>query len=345
MKKRDYYEILGVKKQASANDIKKAYRKLAKELHPDVNPDNKEAEEKFKEISEAYEHLSDSDKKAKYDQFGHEPMGHRRGGVDMNEVFRGFAQHFHQKPIRVGNNLNIVIKLTLEEIYSGVTKTYKYKRRVSCKPCSGQGGHDLHECDICDGSGQIMRTYRTPLGYVQQGEPCTACDSTGTTYKMECSSCKGSGLTEVEEIAELEIPSGVQDGNGYVLAGKGDGIKGGQQGNLHCKFMELPHKVFVRNGNDLKMNLKLTYPQLILGDKVEIETIEGKKIRISISELSAVGTNLKIASKGLILLGKDESSRGDLVITLGIDIPKTIDDETKALIIELKEKMNQNKTS
>lgn len=339
MKKRDYYEVLGVTKKASANDIKKAYRKLAKELHPDVNPDNKEAEEKFKEVSEAYEHLSDTDKKAKYDKFGHisGPQNHR----DMHSQFRDMFSRFHQqRSVRVGQHLSIVIKLTLEEVYSGVTKTYKYNRFVSCTDCKGHGGHDIHDCDICNGSGEVMRTYKTPIGYVQQGEPCSACDSTGVVYKKDCNTCKTTGLVQIEEIAELEIPIGVQDGIELGAKGKGNGIKSGIEGDLHCRIMILPHKVFVRNGNDLRMNLKLTYPQLILGDKIEIETIEGKKIRIGVSELSEVGTNLKIASKGLIPMGKDESSRGDLIIILGISIPKVIDDETKALIVNLKEKLD-----
>jgi len=342
MKKRDYYEILGVTKESSANDIKKAYRKLAKELHPDVNPNNTDAENKFKEVSEAYEHLSDKQKRAHYDRMGHMSGPNRQ---DMDNQFNDIFRYSQQRPIRTGNNLSVIIKLTLEEIYSGVTKTYKYTRDVKCNVCEGHGGHDVHDCPTCHGMGEIARMYKTPFGVIQQGELCYSCHGTGETTKTPCGTCHGTGLEKEETTVELEIPSGVTNNITVAMNGKGNAIKGGTYGNLHCTVMELPHKVFIRNGNDLRMNLKLTYPQLILGDKVEIETIGGKKIRITIAELSNIGTNLKIASKGLIPLGETESKRGDLIITLGLDIPKEIDDETKSLIIDLKTKMDASKIS
>lgn len=338
MNKRDYYEVLGVTKKASENEIKKAYRKLAKELHPDVNPNNEEAESKFKEVSEAYEHLSDKDKKAHYDQFGHKPQG-GRGGFDMSEVFRGFGQAFNQ-PTRKGQNLRVNIKLTLEEIYSGVKKSYKYTRDVSCTTCNGHGGHDVHDCNICNGAGQIIRQINTPIGVMQQQMPCHGCHGIGQKYTTECSTCKGSGLKKAEEIAELELPSGLDESMEFALAGKGNAIKAGTYGDLYCSFTVLPHKVFVRNGNDLKMKLKLQYHQLVLGGKVDIETIEGTKIRIKINELSDAETILKIAGKGLKPYGKD--SRGDLIITLGLLVPKDMSDDAKELVIKLKELADGN---
>lgn len=337
MNKRDYYEILGIAKTSSSNDIKKAYRKLAKEFHPDKNPNNKEAEEKFKEISEAYEVLSDKDKKQKYDKFGHTD-GNQMSYTE--DIFNQFRHHF-SRPMRYGQNLRVNIKLTLEEVFSGVKKTYKYMRDVHCNDCDGHGGHDTHDCNVCNGSGHVMKMFRTPLGVIQQTGICESCNGDGVAYTTECNTCKGSGLKKEEEIAELEIPSGIEDGMVSQIVSKGHAVKSGGYGDLHCHFTVLPHKVFVRNGNDLKMKLKLTYPQLILGDKVEIETIEGAKIRITINELSDAETTLKIAGKGLKLFNNNKV-RGDMFITLGVSIPKNIDDETKDIVVKLKEKLNGN---
>ena len=342
MNKRDYYEVLGVTKKASENEIKKAYRKLAKELHPDVNPNNKEAEDKFKEVSEAYEHLSDKDKKAHYDQFGHQQQGGRRGGFnmhDMGEVFRGFSHIFNQ-PTRRGQNLRVNIKLTLEEVYAGVKKSYKYLRDVSCTTCDGHGGHDVHDCEICGGAGQVIRQIKTPIGVMQQQMPCHGCHGIGLKYTTECNTCKGSGLKKEEEVAELELPTGIDETMEFSIAGKGNGIKSGIEGDLLCSFTILPHKVFVRNGNDLRMKLKLQYHQLVLGGKVDIETIEGTKIRIKINEFSDAETILKIAGKGLKHYGKE--TRGDLIVTLGLLVPKDMSDDAKELVIKLKELADGN---
>jgi molecular chaperone DnaJ len=338
MSKRDYYEVLGLSKTATADEIKKAYRKLAKEFHPDKNAGDKEAEEKFKEISEAYEHLSDENKKAKYDRFGHS------GGNDTGfnpfrtrnpfSGFNPFGNDFTQTQ-RVGANMSLLLKLSLEEIFNGVKKTYKYTRNVSCHTCEGHGGTDVHECSTCNGSGSVTQVYNTPIGYVQQQSTCTICDGVGKTYKTKCNTCNGSGLEKKEETIEVEVPAGVQEGMTFVMSGKGHGVKSGIEGDLHIKVMELPHSVFTRNGADLKMNLKLSYPQLVLGDKVEIETIENSKIRISVPEGSDVGSNLRIPNKGTKIYGKE--GRGDLIINLGVDIPKKPSDKLKSAIIDLKE--------
>jgi molecular chaperone DnaJ len=175
------------------------------------------------------------------------------------------------------------------------------------------------------------------MGTFQTTHPCPSCESTGTKYKTECGTCKGSGLTSKTEALEVDVPAGVQDGMTFVMQGKGQGIKSGVNGDLHIRVIELPHKVFTRVGADLKMNLKLSYPQLVLGDKIEIETIEGNKIRMNVPEYSDVGSNLRVPFKGTRLYGKD--NRGDLIVTLGVEIPNDIDDETKEIIINLKEKL------
>jgi molecular chaperone DnaJ len=175
------------------------------------------------------------------------------------------------------------------------------------------------------------------MGVFQTTQPCPSCDATGTKYRTPCNTCNGSGLNNVKETVEVTVPAGIQNGMTFVMEGKGQGIKSGQSGDLHIKIIELPHKVFTRIGADLKMNLKLSYPQLVLGDKVEIDTIEGNKIRMSVPEYSDVGTNLRVPFKGVSVYGKE--GRGDLIVTLGIEIPKALDDEAKEAVINLKEKL------
>jgi molecular chaperone DnaJ len=329
MAKRDYYEVLGLNKSATTDEIKKSYRKLAKELHPDKNGGSKEAEDKFKEVSEAYEVLSDKDKKGNYDRFGH-------NGSRMNQQSRYQHTNFTRQH-RTGNDMQLLVKLTLEEIYNGVKKTYKYKRNDKCGDCNGIGGHDSHDCADCGGSGVVLQTFNTPFGQISQPIPCFTCEGMGITYDRQCTTCHGSGVKQVEETIEVEIPSGVVEDMVFVMSGKGHGVKGGDNGDLHIKIHELLHNTYLRSGNDLKMTLKLQYPQLILGGKVDIDTIDGGKIRVSIPEYSDVGSQLRIQNKGLKAFNSE--SRGDVLITLGVDIPKTLDDDTKALIIDLKEKL------
>ena len=325
MVKKDYYEVLGVKKTASSEEIKKSYRKLAKELHPDKNPDNKVAEDRFKEVSDAYEHLSNPEKKAHYDQFGHERQQQRQE-----------TRHYRHSPqVRTGESMVLVLTLTLEEIFNGVKKKFKYNRAEKCGSCHGHGGTEANNCYTCGGSGAVMHVINTPIGVIQQIVPCSACSGTGLTYAKGCNDCNNTGLKNIEEILEIDLPSGVKEGMVFVNHGKGHGIKGGNTGDLHIKIMEGKHSIYTRSGNDLKMGLKLTYSQLVLGDKVDIDTIDGTKIRITIPEHSDVGGNLKVQSKGLKAYEND--ARGDILITLSITIPKEISDEQKELLLKLKE--------
>lgn len=345
MAKKDYYEVLGVNKNASNDEIKKSYRKLAKELHPDKNQGNKESEEKFKEVSEAYEHLSDADKKAKYDRFGHDSNNQGGfGGYNMEDIYEQFGNMFgnrgqQRQKVRVGSDMSMILKLSLEEIFTGAKKTYKYNRNVTCNDCSGHGGSNINDCSECNGTGVKTKVYQTPMGYVQQQEHCGTCDGTGKKYVTECKTCSGKGIINVQETIEIDIPPGVIDGMSFVMEGKGHGIKSGKEGDLVFKIMELQHNNFVRSSTDLKMNLKLNYHQLVLGDKVEIDTIEGGKIRITIPEYSDVGNNLRIPFKGVTVYGKQ--GRGDIIITLGIDMPKNISDDVKSIVIDLKDKVNE----
>jgi|ERR1035437_1271077 molecular chaperone DnaJ len=321
MSKRDYYEVLGVSKGASSDEIKKSYKNLVKKYHPDKGGDV----ELFKEVAEAYEVLSNDEKRGYYNNFGHA----RRGNQQAEYGFR------YTPPVRVGETMVLTIKLTLEEIYTGIKKIYKYKRNVSCSDCHGHGGSDSQNCGICGGSGVIMRVIRTPIGDFPQGLRCQSCEGIGLTYKTPCNTCNSTGLSSVEETVEVNVPTGVQEGMTFIMPGKGHAIKGGGNGDLHINVMELPHKVYVRNGSDLKMILKLTYSQLVLGDKIEIDTIEGNKIRVNIPEHSDVGINLKVQGKGLKTYNKE--SRGDIVITLGISIPKQISESAREMLTKLKD--------
>ncbi len=325
MSKKDYYESLGIEKSASDSEIKKAYRNLAKEFHPDKNPNNKEAEERFKEVSEAYEVLSNTEKRSKYDRFGH----------NNPRQSQSSHQYRYEKPIRVGDTMNLLIKITLEEVFSGVKKRYKYTRTTKCIICSGHGGTNPETCLNCGGAGTTFRLVRTPLGIFRDIIPCNLCNGIGETCSIGCEACKNSGLVDIEESIEVDVPSGVVEGMTFIMSGKGHGIKSGIDGDLHITIMVIPHKIYTRNGNDLKMTLKLTYPQLVLGDKVEIDTIEGGKIRINVPEHSDVDSNLRVQHKGLKPFGKE--NRGDMVITLGISVPKEIDETTKELLIKLKD--------
>lgn len=329
MSKKDYYEVLGLKRDASTDAIKKAYRKLAKELHPDINPNNKEAEERFKEVSEAYEYLSDPDKKQHYDQFGHSP-----NRQSINSDFEAQYQNFRPAP-KVGETMNLTLKLTLEEIFKGIKKRYKYNRNEKCDGCDGHGGTDMKQCQTCHGHGIVMHVFNTPIGIIRQPMPCNVCNGLGETYTTQCDKCTGSGVKGVEETIDVDVPPGVQEKMIFVMQGKGHAIKSGITGDLNINILEIPHKVFTRVGNDLKINLKLTYPQLVLGDKVDIDTIDGSKIRVTIPEHSDVGTNLRIQNKGMVAYNK--TIRGDMYISLSIDIPKQITDTAKDLLGKLKD--------
>lgn len=318
MTKRDFYEVLGLDRNASVDDIKKAYKQKAKIHHPDAGGDK----EAFQEVLEAYECLTDSEKKARYDQFGH------------NSGRQSQRYEHYQRPIRRGPNMSILVKLTLEEIYTGVKKVFKYKREDICTDCHGHGGTKITNCHTCGGSGTVIEIFNTPIGQFKNIITCHDCNGTGETFEETCGTCSGSGTKTIDETIEIEIPSGVQDGVIFSMGGKGSFIRNGVAGDLHIKIMELPHKDFVRNGVDLKTTIKLSYYQLVLGDKVEISTIDGGRIRIAVPEYSKVGSNLRIPKKGLKGFGND--NRGELMISLDISIPTNISGEERELIEKLK---------
>jgi molecular chaperone DnaJ len=322
MDKRDYYEILEVDKTASQEEIKKAYRRLSKKYHPDMGGD----ENTFKEINEANEVLSNPEKRSKYDRHGH-------NGDNFN-AFEEFASMFRQQQIRTGSDLAIKIDLTLEQVFNPTKKTYTYRRYKNCTECNSNGGSNLKTCTNCHGTGSVIQTTNTPFGSMQNYHVCHACSGSGNVPEIICTACNGKGIILSEDSIEVMFPAGVYTGMSTSIQGKGNGIKSGIEGSLIIHINVLPHDKFVRNANDLNYKLKLTYPQLVLGDKVEIPTIEGTLIKITIPEFSRVGDNLRVKNKGMKFINSDV--RGDMIVTLDIEIPSSITKEEKKLIENLK---------
>lgn len=347
MQKRDYYEVLEVDRSASAEEIKKAYRKKALQYHPDRNPGDATAEEKFKEAAEAYEVLSDPDKRARYDRYGHagvqnDPSGGFSGGMTMEDIFAHFGDlfggHFSgfsgfsgfgggpqgvERPR--GSDLRLRVKLTLEEIASGVKKKYKIKKYVPCPHCNGTGASSpkaYTTCPECHGTGSVTRITNSILGRMQTTRVCPTCGGEGKVITDKCSHCNGEGVILDEETITVPIPKGVEDGMQLSMQGKGNAARrGGQAGDLIIVIEEQPHSDFVRQGNDLIYNLQLSYAQAVLGDSVEVPTLEGK-VKISIDPPASAGKILRIRGKGLPSVNSRQ--KGDLLVILDIFVPSAL---------------------
>lgn len=334
---KDYYKILGLNENATPDDIKKSYRKLAVQYHPDKNPDNKEAEEKFKEISEAYETLSDSDKKNQYDnvrKYGN--LGDNFSQMDEILNRFGFGRGGMRRPNVKGQDLRVNLEVTLEEIYTGVTKKINYKRRASCNSCSGTGGKQ-ESCSNCSGNGFAKEIYRDNYGNTQISMGlCSNCSGTGKIIKEACTSCNGESWALVDEILDINLPQGVEDGMMFSKKGFGNHIRNGNPGDLIIVIVEKPHSSFIRSGIDLSTNVNLTYPELILGTEKEIKTIDGS-IKINIPNNVKPNQVLRIRQKGL----KINNNIGDLMLTINLEMPKVVNNEYK----ELLEKLKQIKTN
>jgi molecular chaperone DnaJ len=357
--KRDYYEILGVQKGASQDEIKKAYRKVAMQFHPDRNPGDKSAEEKFKEAAEAYEVLSDADKRAQYDRFGHAGVqGNGRGfggSGNMEDIFSQFGDIFgddifgsffgggggrrggqRMRGVR-GSNLRIKIKLTYEEIAKGVTKQVKVKKHVPCNTCHGSGAKDkgsVQTCTTCGGTGQVRRVSNTFLGQMQTVSTCPSCNGEGTTITAKCGSCKGEGRVYGEETVTLDIPAGVQEGMQLSLGGRGNaGERGGPPGDLIVLIEEEQHKELHRDGLNVAYELHLSFPDACFGTSVEVPTIDGRaKIKIPAGTQS--GKIFRLKGKGFP--GVNSYEKGDQLIYVNVWTPQNLSAEEKAQL----EKMN-----
>ncbi len=362
MAKRDYYEILGVEKNASKEDLKKAYRKLAMQYHPDRNPDNKEAEEMFKEAAEAYEILSDDDKKARYDRFGHEGVRNSgfggQGFSDVNDIFSHFSDIFGGGSIfedffgggqqrgrgrrrsqgSPGSDLKVTLKLTMEEIAAGVNKKIKIKKLVSCHSCGGSGaeaGTSNKTCPVCQGSGEVKTVSRSVFGQFVNVSACSNCNGEGSVVDVPCKKCMGDGRVNEEVTVSINVPGGVHEGSYMTMRGEGNsGKRGGQPGDIIVIFQEIPHEYFTRDGDDIIYDLYISYPHAVLGVEVEVPTLNGKA-RLKIDAGTPHGKFLKMRDKGIRHL--NHSGSGDELVRVNIDIPRKLSSREKGLLKELAE--------
>lgn len=365
--KRDYYEILGVSKSSSADEIKKAYRKVAMQYHPDRNPGDKEAEEKFKEAAEAYDVLSDADKKAKYDRFGHQAFGPGTGGggfhaSNMEDIFSHFGDIFGDDMFgsffgsgggrsgsrggrratgQRGSNLRIKVKLNYEEIAKGVTKTVKVKKHVPCTTCNGSGAKDkgsVQTCNTCGGSGQVRRVQNTFLGQMQTVTTCPTCNGEGTTVTAKCGVCKGEGRVFGEETISIDIPAGVQEGMQLSMSGKGNaGERGGMNGDLLIQIEEEQHPELHRDGLNVAYDLHISFPDAAFGSNVEVPTIDGRaKIKIPAGTQS--GKIFRLKGKGFPEV--QGYGRGDQLIYVNVWTPQHLTTEEKNMLEKLSNSEN-----
>lgn len=364
MAKRDYYEVLGVGKNATPEELKKAYRKLALQYHPDRNPGDKEAEEKFKEAAEAYDVLSNPDKKARYDQFGHAAFeggaGGYEGGMNINDIFSQFGDifgdffgggGFHgfsgfgggqqgRRATPRGSNLRIKVKLTLEEIEKGCEKKIKVAKYVPCKTCGGSGSRTgkYDTCPHCHGSGVVTEIRRTILGQMQTQSVCPHCGGEGRIIKDKCHDCNGDGIVRSEEIITINIPAGVYDGMQLSMSGKGNAApRGGVPGDLIILVEELPHDIFERQDNNLYYNAFITFSQAAMGGSIEIPTLSGK-VKVKIDAGTPSGKVLRLKGKGLPQYGS--YGRGDLLVSVNVWVPKNLSREEKEILTKLDQSPN-----
>ena len=375
--KRDYYEVLGVNKNATDEELKKAYRKLAKKYHPDANPDNKkEAEEKFKEVNEAYETLSDPQKRRMYDQFGHNgpqgfgggsgqgPFG--QGGYysystsgfdgfddfgDLGDIFSsifgggfgGRSSSRKQNGPRKGADLNLRMEITFEQAFSGVEKEITVTRNETCDNCHGTGakpGTSVTKCTTCNGTGQVTQVQNTILGQMQTRRTCTVCHGTGEIIKEPCEVCHGNGTVRKQPRIKVKIPAGIDDNQTVVLRGEGEpGEKGGPKGDLYITVRIKRHSIFTRSGNNVTCEVPITITQATLGADLEIPMVDGTKVTYKIPDGTQTGTKFVIKNKGFKSVNL--SSTGDFVFTVKVQTPKKLTKEQRELLVQLAKTMNE----
>lgn len=350
--KRDYYEVLGVNKGASDAEIKKAYRKVAKKYHPDLNPGDKAAEEKFKEVNEAYSVLSDADKRARYDQYGHAGVdsnfgaggGGFNGDFDFGDIFGdifggfGFGGGQRRRGPKRGNDVRQVITITFEEAAFGTKKTIHLTKQEKCSTCGGTGakpGTHPETCQHCHGSGQVRVQQRTPFGVIANVTTCPDCKGTGKIIKEPCRDCRGTGKVRKEGAVEVNIPAGIDDGQTMQLSGKGEaGDPGAPNGDLLLTVHVRPHEIFKRNENDIMMTMPVSVTQAILGATLKVPTLDGP-VEYDIPEGTQPGTRFRLRGKGIPYLRG--SGRGDQYVTVEVEIPKNLSAKQKELIKELED--------
>ncbi|MGI6073665.1 MAG: molecular chaperone DnaJ [Fermentimonas sp.] len=362
--KRDYYEVLEVPKTATADEIKKAYRKKAIQYHPDKNPGDKESEEKFKEAAEAYEVLSDENKRARYDRYGHAGVGGAAsggfgGGMSMDDIFSQFGDifggHFGgfggfggQRGRRVnrGSDLRVKVKLNLKEILNGVEKKIKVKKYVSCSHCDGNGsenGNSFETCSTCNGSGVVNRVVNTILGQMQTSTTCSTCNGEGKIVTKKCSHCFGEGIVKEDEVITIRIPAGVAEGMQLSMSGKGNAARrGGMNGDLLIVVEEEDDPDLIRDGSDVIYNLFLSFPTAVLGGTVEVPTIEGVA-KVKIDAGTQPGKVLRLRNKGLPKI--NGYGKGDQLINVNVYVPEKLSDKELKTIKAMEESENFKPTA
>jgi len=365
MAKRDYYETLGVSKSASADDLKKAYRKLAMKYHPDRNPDDKDAEQKFREVGEAYEILKDADKRAAYDQFGHAAfeggMGGGGGGPRDFDFGRGFADVFDemfgdfmgqrggrsgrsgQRQRNRGKDLTYNLEIALEDAYKGVQKTVSVPGSETCDRCNGSGaepGSKPTRCNTCNGIGRV----RMQQGFFTIERTCPTCGGTGTVIKDPCTKCSGAGRMPKVKTLQVNIPAGVEDGTRIRLSGEGEaGVQGGMPGDLFILLSIKPHEMFQRQGNDIYCRVPLDMATAALGGPIEVPTIDGTRARLTIPEGTQTGQQFRLRSKGMSVLRSQ--LRGDMYIEVFVETPQNLTKKQKELLKEFQGGDEKSRTS
>jgi molecular chaperone DnaJ len=359
MTKRDYYEILGVNRSASKDEIKSAYRKLAMKYHPDKNPGDKESEEMFKECAEAYEVLSDPQKKQRYDQFGHQGVnstgfsgfdnvndifshfgdifGGFGGGSIFDEFFGGGSSRGRRRSQGIpGTDMKITLKLSYEEIADGTEKVIKIKKLKTCKTCNGTGAKSSSSfvtCSVCKGTGEIKQVSRSIFGQFVNVSECHNCNGEGKIIKDKCPECHGDGRTKEEETESIKIPAGVSDGQYLSLRGRGNaGARGGQPGDLMIFIEEEKHEYFIRDNDDIIYNLRISISDAILGVDAVVPTLNGKA-KLKVEPGTQSGSILRMRDKGIRHL--NSGGRGDQLVKIHIFIPKKISSKEKTLLKEL----------
>lgn len=361
MSKRDYYEVLGISKGASAEDIKKAYRGLAMQYHPDRNPNNKEAEAKFKEATEAYEVLKDDQKKAAYDRFGHQAFdqgggggshgGGSQDGFDFNDIFSNFSDIFGEfgggarqggkkrSAAQRGSDIRYNIEISLEESFKGVNQNISFLIPSVCSDCNGSGaqaGEKPSDCSVCKGAGKV----RTQQGFFIVERPCSACRGVGQIIKNPCKTCKGEGRKEQQKTLLVKIPSGIEDESRIKLSGEGEsGIRGGQPGDLYVYVSIRKHQFFTRKGNDIYFEMPIRFTTAALGGSIEIPTIDGTKAKLQIAEGAQSGDILRLKSKGMNIMNSG-GRRGDMLVKVNIETPIKLSAEEKELLQKLDQIMD-----
>jgi len=360
MSKRDYYEVLGVSRDASQDEIKKAYRKRAMKFHPDRNSDDPDAEEKFKEASEAYEVLRDEQTRRRYDQFGHQGVNGGFSGqsgfenVGFEDIFSRFGEIFgsdfgdmfgggrgrsrgRRSPGQPGSDMKLRIELSIEELAFGVEKKLKVKKQITCDQCNGTGAEtedDFQTCSTCNGMGEVRQVHKTMLGQMVNVQPCPECRGDGRIITNKCSKCNGEGRYKGKETVKVRIPSGVSSGNYITLRGKGNaGRRGGEAGSLIVLIEEKEHEHFERDGNDIYYDLVLSVPDAILGTQVEVPTLKGKA-KVKIEPGTQPGKLLRMKEKGI--QGLNNSGIGDQLIRVNVYMPKDLSDEERKHIEALR---------